>query len=176
MRTALILLAVQGALGAFDTLYYHEWKLCLPARVHARHELALHAARDFAYAALFGTIGWLTWNGVLASACFALLGAEIAITLWDFTEEDRTRTLPPGERVMHSIMGIIYGAFLAHLVPQVFAWMRLPTGFARAHHGSIAWLLTAMAAGVFLSGVRDMASALPHGEGERHGKRKMPQP
>jgi len=30
--TALWLLAIQGAIGAFDTLYYHEWRARLPAR------------------------------------------------------------------------------------------------------------------------------------------------
>lgn len=57
MLTALWLLFAQGVLGAFDTLYYHEYKLRLPAQPHARHELQLHACRDFAYAVLFGTIG-----------------------------------------------------------------------------------------------------------------------
>ncbi len=63
---------------------------------------------------------------------------------------------------MHSIMGMIYGAFLAHLVPEVMQWARLPTGFAPVSYGWVSWLLTAMAAGVFLSGVRDLASALRH--------------
>jgi hypothetical protein len=159
MRTALILLAIQGALGAFDTLYYHEWKLCLPSRPHARLELALHGSRDLAYTLLFGTIGWLTWNGALAWAFGGLLVVEIAITLWDFVEEDRTRTLPAGERVMHAIMGIVYGAFLARLLPEVAGWLRRPTGFGLADHGALAWLLTLMAAGVFLSGLRDLVSA-----------------
>lgn len=160
MTTALVLLAIQGALGAFDTLYFHEWKLRLPSRPHARLELALHGSRDLAYTLLFGTIGWLTWNGALVWLFGALLAVEIVITLWDFVEEDRTRTLPAGERVMHAIMGIIYGAFLAHLLPAVAGWARRPTGFAPANHGLLAWLLTLMAAGVFLSGVRDLVSAL----------------
>jgi hypothetical protein len=160
MTTALILLAIQGALGAFDTLYYHEWKLRLPSRPHTRLELTLHASRDFAYTLLFATIGWLAWNGALAWLFVALLAAEIAITLWDFIEEDRIRTLPPGERAMHSIMGIIYGAFLAYLVPEVLRWAHLPSGFAPVSYGWLSWVLSAMAAGVFLSGVRDLASAL----------------
>ena len=31
MATALWLLAIQGAVGAFDTLYFHEWRARLPA-------------------------------------------------------------------------------------------------------------------------------------------------
>ena len=37
MLTALLLLCTQGLLGAFDTLYYHEYKLRLPQQAHARH-------------------------------------------------------------------------------------------------------------------------------------------
>ena len=34
--------------------------------------------------------------------------------------------LPAGERVMHTIMAIVYGAFLAHLLPQVLQWLSQP--------------------------------------------------
>lgn len=159
MQTALILLAAQGFLGAFDTLYYHEYKLRLPARQHARHELMLHALRDFIYALLFGTLGWLAWNGLLAGVLLLLLVAEIVLTLSDFLEEDRTRKLPPGERVMHAIMGILYGTFLAYLLPALLQWMRLPTGFTLTEHGWLNGLLVAMAFGVLLSGLRDLMSA-----------------
>jgi hypothetical protein len=162
MTTALTLLALLGALGAFDTLYYHEWKLRLPARAHARLELLLHASRDFTYALLFATIGWLTWNGMLAWVFAALLAAEIVFTLWDFVEEDRTRKLPAGERCMHAIMGITYGLFLAHLFPELVTWAHMPSGFARADYGAMAWLLTVMGLGVLLSGVRDLVSARRH--------------
>jgi uncharacterized protein len=159
MLTALWLLAAQGALGAFDTLYYHEYRLRLPAQPHARQELRLHAFRDFAYALLFGTVGWLTWNGLLAYLFLLLLLVEIVLTLSDFLEEDRIRKLPPGERVMHAIMGIVYGLFLAYLLPDVFRWRLEATGFGRTDYGLLSWLLTVMAVGVFLSGVRDLMSA-----------------
>lgn len=167
MLTALWLLAIQGMLGAFDTLYYHEYRLRLPARPYARRELQLHAIRDFLYALLFGSIGWLTWNGLLAWAFLALLIAEIIITLSDFLEEDRIRKLPPGERVMHAIMGIIYGLFLAYLLPAVFHWMHLPTGFDHVHFGWLSWLLSVMALGVLGSGIRDLVSALGRREWPR---------
>ncbi len=164
MNSALMLLALEGALGAFDTLYYHEWKLRLPTRPHARRELSLHAARDFAYALLFLTIGWLTWNGGLTALFAGLLAAEIGITLADFVEEDRTRTLPAGERCMHAVMGIVYGFFLAHLLPEVWHWASLPSGFAAVSHGWLSWLLTVMGIGVLLSGVRDWMSARSHSD------------
>lgn len=89
-----------------------------------------------------------------------LLLGEIVITLWDFIEEDKIRRLPPGERAMHAIMGIVYGAFLAHLIPQMLGWSRLDTGFGESYHGFPAWMLLTIAAGVFLSGIRDLAASV----------------
>lgn len=159
MLLALQLLLAQGILGTFDTLYYHEYKLRLPAQSHARNELRIHALRDFVYAILFGAIGWVTWDGLFAWVFALLLIVEIVLTLSDFLEEDRTRKLPPGERVMHAIMGIVYGLFLAYLIPNIWIWMQLPTGFGHVSYGLLSWVLSAMAAGVFFSGVRDMVSA-----------------
>jgi len=122
-------------------------------------ELTLHASRDFAYAILFASIGWLTGNGTLAWLLMLLLLFEIVVTLWDFIEEDRTRVLPPGERAGHAIMGILYGVFLAHLWPSLRHWAGLSTGFTPARYGWLSWLLTAMGIGVLLSGIRDLVSA-----------------
>ncbi len=158
MSTALYLLLAQSLLGAFDTLYYHEYRLKLPRQPHARRELRLHAYRDAIYALLLATLGWVAWQGWLAALLLAFLIAEIAITLTDFVEEDRTRRLPPGERVMHALMGIVYGLFLAQLFPQLLRWGRLPAGFSPVHHGAVSWLLSLLALGVFLSGIRDYLS------------------
>lgn len=159
MLTALYLLLAQGALGAFDTLYYHEYKLRLPAQPHAANELRLHAFRDFVYALLFGTIGWLEWQGIFSYVFLGLLLTEIAITLMDFVEEDRIRKLPAGERVMHALMGILYGLFLACLLPTVWRWMHGSTGLIRISYGILSPLLTVMAGGVLLSGIRDLVSS-----------------
>ncbi len=159
MRTAIWLLLVQASLGAFDTLYYHEYKLKLASGAHTGLELRLHAARDFAYAIIIGSLGFLTWNGSFAWVLLALLLGEICITLWDFIEEDKIRTLPAGERAMHAIMGIVYGAFLAFLIPQMLTWARLDSGFGASNHGFPAWILLVLAAGVFVSGVRDLLAS-----------------
>jgi len=162
MTIAIWLLVVQATLGAFDTLYYHEYRLRLPHGHGTRTELRLHASRDFAYAIIIGSLGFLTWNGALAWVLFALLAGEIAITLWDFIEEDRIRKLPAGERAMHGVMGIVYGAFLAYLLPEMLRWQLAPTGFGQSYHGFPAWVLAVLAAGVFVSGVRDLhASSRP---------------
>ena len=162
MNAAIWLLFVQALLGAFDTLYYHELKLKLPHGQGTRTELRLHAARDFAYAVIIGSLGFVIWNGALAWVLFGILLAEIVITLWDFIEEDRIRRLPAGERAMHAVMGIVYGAFLAFLLPEMWRWSVAPTGFGRSDHGFPALVLSALAIGVLLSGVRDLvASARP---------------
>ena len=160
MNTAVWLLMVQACLGAFDTLYYHEYKLRLPHGDHTQVELRLHAARDFAYAIIIGTLGWVTWLGPWAYVLALLLLTEIVITLWDFIEEDKVRTLPPGERAMHAVMGIVYGAFLAYLVPEMVKWAAQPAGFGPKYHGFPTWVLSVVAVGVLVSGVRDLAASL----------------
>jgi hypothetical protein len=159
MLIALYLLLIQGLLGAFDTLYYHEYQQQLPRNASAKVELRLHASRDFAYTIVFGSLGWALWHGAWAWVFLAILIFEIGITLWDFIEEDLTRRLPAGERAMHTVMAIVYGAFLANLIPQVLLWISQPTGFAAVNQGWLSWLLSAFAAGVFFSGIRDVVAS-----------------
>jgi uncharacterized protein len=155
MNTVLYIAIVQAALGAFDTLYFHEFKLQLPKTVTAAKELRLHAARDFAYATVFFSLGWLEWHGAMAVVFSLVILTEFIITMWDFIEEDGTRKLPKGERIMHSVMGIVYGIWIAYLAPILWDWWQMPTGFARADHGVLSWIMGAMALGVFASGIRD---------------------
>jgi hypothetical protein len=167
----LSLLAVQGALGAFDTVYYHEWRARLPAHgARVGTELKLHAARDFIYAIVFGTLPSVAWEGAWAFVLGALLAAEIGITLADFIVEDRVRRplggVYSGERATHAVMEIVYGAMLALLVPVMVRWSFLPTALAATVDPggpplpALVWILRAMAVGVFLSGLRDLAAAL----------------
>jgi hypothetical protein len=168
MSTALWLLAIQGVLGAFDTLYYHEWRARLAARVPGtRPELLLHAARDFLYALLFGSLPWLAWRGAWAAVLALVIATEILITLADFVVEDQVRRplggVFPGERCMHAVMAILYGAVLAHLVPELLSWWSEPTGLELAPvplPEALRLSLGLMAAGVFGSGVRDLYAAL----------------
>jgi hypothetical protein len=166
MNQALWLLALQGLLGAFDTLYYHEWRARLTARGPAAYpELRLHAARDFLYALLFATLPALLFRGVSALGLALVLLAEIVITLQDFMIEDRVRAgfggVLPGERATHAIMGIVYGAMLACLIPTLRAWWQAPTALVYAGASvpeGLRLVLWAMAAGVALSGVRDLGA------------------
>ncbi len=159
MLIALYLLLAQGLLGAFDTLWYHEYKQQLPRNASAKIELRLHASRDFAYAVVFGSLAWMLWLGSWAWLFLAILVFEIGITLWDFIEEDISRRLPAGERVMHTIMAIIYGAFLAKLLPEVFQWTSQNTELLFVDRGVLSWILTVFAIGVFLSGIRDVVAS-----------------
>jgi hypothetical protein len=67
-----------------------------------------------------------------------------------------------GERVMHGIMGIVYGAMLANMMPTLRTWWAEPTRFVYSPapiSGALRWLMILMAMGVFLSGVRDLCAA-----------------
>lgn len=172
MTVTLWLLAIQGVIGAFDTLYYHEWRARLPARGRqAASELKLHAARDFFYTILFATLPWIAWQGAWVLVLAGVLVAEIALTLTDFVVEIAVRKqlgdVYAGERVTHAVMGILYGAMVAKLIPVMLDWWSQPTAF-RVEPGipdRLHWSLSVMAAGVLLSGLRDLYAALelPYG-------------
>ena len=173
MNVALWLLATLGIIGAFDTFYYHEWRARLPAQGRlAAPELKIHAVRDFFYAILFGTLPWLGWHGRWVLVLAAVIVIEIVLTLWDFVIEIAVRKplgdVYAGERVTHAFMGIIYGAMVACLIPVMWRWWSLPTRLIHERHdvpSALIGVLLIMAAGVFLSGVRDLYAALefPHG-------------
>jgi len=139
-------LAIQGALGAVDTLLNHELIERLRQRPEARREVGLHAVREAIYAALFLGLGWFAWHGAAAAAVAALLTAEIVVTLLDESVENRIRVLPQNERALHVVMTLNYGVLLALAVPVLLEWSRRPAALAPAHNGWLAWLLSAFAA------------------------------
>lgn len=168
MLMVLVLLTIQGVIGAFDTLYYHEWKARLVARGKAAAvELRIHALRDFLYAVLFASLPWIAWHGWWVLLLAAVLVAEIILTMVDFVVEIQVRKplgdVYAGERITHAIMAILYGSMLAHLLPVMAEWRRLPTDFAAPSAeipSSLRWTMTFLALGVFLSGVRDLYATL----------------
>ena len=173
MIVALWLLGLQGVIGAFDTIYYHEWRARLPARGRqAASELKLHAARDFFYAVLFATLPWIAWQGRWVLVLVGVIVAEIVLTLTDFVVEIAVRKqlgdVYAGERVTHAVMGILYGAMVANLIPVMIQWWTRPTALVSESAdipALLQWGLVVMAGGVFFSGVRDLYAALelPHG-------------
>jgi hypothetical protein len=159
MKTVIYIAIIQALLGAFDTLYYHEYQQQLPRSKLARKELRLHALRDFAYTLIFLTFAWMEWHGLFGILFSLIICSEIVITIVDFVEEDRTRKLPAGERAMHTLMAIVYGSLLAYLIPLVFNWCNGPSEILFIHYGILSWIMTFAGIAVFLSGVRDWVAS-----------------
>lgn len=155
MNAVFALMAVQALLGGFDNLWHHELHAKLPQRRAARRELALHATREGSYGVVFAALAWTQWHGVLALLLGALLLAEVGVTLADFLEEDRTRQLPPFERVLHTVLALTYGLFLAALAPHLVDWARQPAGIAWTPHGLVSWVFSACSAGLFAWSARN---------------------
>ncbi len=159
MTLVLLILVIQGVLGALDTIWHHELAIGLPSQPGARKELSLHAARSTIYGGVFLVLAWLRPGGVWALLLAALLAVEIVITLEDFLVEDRTRRLPPSERVLHTVMAVGYGVFLAAFAPVLFAWVQLDSAITLEPRGLLGWISTALGAGALLSGGRDAIAA-----------------
>jgi uncharacterized protein (TIGR01777 family) len=162
MTLVFSLLTIQTLLGALDTVWNHEMCERLPARRSARHELALHAAREFIYGLLFLALAWREWHGAWAAliACGLLL--ELAVTIADFVVEDRTRRLPAFERVLHTVLTLMFGVLLMAIAPVLLEWWRLPDDVVAADYGRFSVALAVFAAGMFAWGLRDALAALTH--------------
>lgn len=157
---ALQLMALQGCLGAFDTLYHHEFGEALAQRASARRELGIHALRASIYGLLFVGLACWEWHGAWAGVLAAAFALEIGLTLWDFVVEDRSRLLPASERLTHTILAINGGAFIALLALQLPGWLALPTAFVWHPQGWLSVFLALCGVGVALSGLRDGLAAL----------------
>ncbi|MFL6680147.1 MAG: TIGR01777 family oxidoreductase [Burkholderiaceae bacterium] len=155
MNAVFAILAAQALLGGFDNLWHHELHAKLPQRRSARRELALHAAREAIYGVVFLALAWTQWHGAFALLLGALLLVEVVITLADFLEEDRSRRLPPFERVLHTVLALTYGLFLAVLAPHLVDWARQPTGVVWTPHGVVSLAFSVCAAGVAAWSVRN---------------------
>ena len=153
------LIAIQIAMGAFDTFYHHEITQRLAWRPSQRHELQLHGVRNMLYALLFLTLGWLEPHGLAAMAIIVVLVVEVVITLMDFVEEDISRKLPASERINHTLLALNYGAILILLLPVLMEWAELPTSITAAYYGLWSMLAAVSAIGVGLFGLRDLAAS-----------------
>lgn len=160
MSPIFALLTAQALLGAFDHLWNHKLNEHLPAKRSAATEIALHSARDCIYGVIFIQFGWLEPHGAWAALFAAMLGIEILITLTDFVVEDRTRRLPPGERILHTVLAINFGMFLVLLAPLLSQWWHLPTALTAVRHGTWSELFALFALGAFTFGIRNALAAL----------------
>src|SRR5258707_4454152 len=102
------LIAIQIAMGAFDTFYHHEMTERLAWRPSQRHELQLHSIRNALYALLFLSLGWSEVHGFWAMIALAGLLVEVFVTLMDFVDEDMSRKLPASERIHHTLLSLNY--------------------------------------------------------------------
>ncbi|MEJ8854063.1 TIGR01777 family oxidoreductase [Variovorax robiniae] len=155
MNAIFTLLFLQVLMGAFDNLWHHELEAKLPQRISARRELALHAAREAIYGVVFIGLAWFEWRGLFGFVLAALLLVEVAITLADFHEEDRTRRLSRFERGLHTVLTVGYGLFIGLFAPVLIDWSRSATALALTPHGWISWFFSASGFGVLAWSVRN---------------------
>jgi uncharacterized protein (TIGR01777 family) len=153
------LIAIQIAMAAFDTIYHHELTERLAWRPSQRHELLLHAARSFVYAALFLVLGFLVVKGLFAMLVIVALAVEVVITLADFIEEDMSRKLPATERVNHTLLAINYGAILVLIFPLLAAAAFEPTAVKLTSHGIWSALMVFACIGAIIFGLRDLLAS-----------------
>ena len=153
--TMLALLTLQILLGALDNILHHEITERLPSRPSARRELALHSAREGIYGCLFLVFAWIDPRGVFATCVLLLLAAEIVITIADFLEEDHTRNLPRLERVLHTLLAIFYGGFLASTIPWLSLHALDTSGVTYVSHGVYSWFFSISSVGVFAFSIRN---------------------
>src|SRR5258707_10005115 len=153
------LIAIQIAMGAFDTFYHHEMTERLAWRPSQRHELQLHCVRNTLYALLFLTLGWLEVRGFWAMIVIAVLVVEVVVTLMDFVEEDLSRRLPASERINHTLLALNYGAILVLLLRVLIEWAGEPAAVTLVDHGWLAIAATICAAAVAVFGLRDLVAS-----------------
>jgi uncharacterized protein (TIGR01777 family) len=171
---ALQLMAAQGLLGAFDTLYHHEFTEALPSRRSARKELWIHATRASFYSMLFVGLSAWKWHGLWALLLMIIFTVEILLTLWDFVIEDKTRLLPATERVTHTVLAINGGAFITLLALTFPSWYAQPTELQWEYQGALSIFLALCGVGVGLSGIRDGFAAYSLGKLTNNEEKKMP--
>jgi uncharacterized protein len=154
-----ILICAQIVLGATDTLLHHEFMERLAWRKSQIHELQLHGIRNLLYSIVFLALGLTEIYGFHAAFALLLLYGELIVTLKDFVEEDRTRKLPPSERVLHTVLALNYGAILMGVTPILWAHAGQPTGIVFAFHG--VWTIPCVVAGfgTIVFGLRDLGAS-----------------
>jgi hypothetical protein len=86
----------------------------------------------------------------------------VAVTIADFVVEDRTRRLPAFERVLHTVLTLLFGVLLMAIAPVLLEWWSQPTGVVATNNGGFSVLLSLFAVGMTAWGVRDAVAALGH--------------
>jgi len=128
MKTASILLAIIGLLGAFDIAYFHWYKCRLSSRPESRLEVWIHVARGVIYALQFAIVPNVRFHGAFYVAFAALFAADIAVAWTDVAIEPASRRsqggLPRGEYFMHIVLSVLVGVYLHAIAADSIAWPR----------------------------------------------------
>ena len=159
MELFINLMIAQALMGAFDTLYHHEFKVALPRCPSAQLELSIHAIRSLLYSTVFLGLAWYEWGGYWVFLLISIVLIEVFLTLWDFVIEDGSRLLPMSERITHTLLAINGGAAFVLLATELPEWFSRTTDFYYVSYGWQSWFLTVGAIGVALSGIRDAFAA-----------------
>jgi hypothetical protein len=167
MNAANYLLLALGILGGLDILLYHSISHGIRSHHESRYELLTHAMRGPTYAALFFVTPNFEPHGGWAILFALLLLFDISISVADFALESNSRAalggLPPGEYILHMIMAMLFGAFVATLTPSLWDWSARETALITKPTLAPFWLrltLPVFALCVLYSGLADLLAAL----------------
>ena len=165
MLAASWLLVLLGVLGASDIWLFHTRAHHLHDHAPARAELVTHFLRGPTYFLLFLFVPNFGFHGGAMLALLALLAFDVAISIADFWLEPASRRelggLPRGEYVLHVVMAMLFGALVATVIAAHGHQLHEPTALRWLALGEQPWLralLAAMAIGVLISGLSDLAA------------------
>jgi hypothetical protein len=166
MIVANYLLLALGVMGATDILLYHSVSHGIRAHQESRSELITHALRGPTYAVLFLVTPNSEMRGAWAIFFMALLLFDVGISIADFWLERASRAafggLPSGEYVLHMLMAMVFGAFVACAAPNLWRGAAMKTALIGRDDLAGGWARAALAifaAGVLVSGAMDALAA-----------------
>ncbi len=154
------ILSLQVIIGSFISLWHHELIEKLPSEINARHELALHAARELIYSIIFFGLAWYEWRGSYSIILSALFFIMLMVSLCDIIIEDKTRKLSTLERILQTILVINIGIFLAVFYPILSNWFSSNSVMKPINYGVWSWILTLYSAGTLIWSLRLIYAAM----------------
>ncbi|WP_394830654.1 SRPBCC family protein [Pendulispora rubella] len=142
MLTACIVLAIMGAVGAFDMAYFHTYKAQLGKRPESRIEAWVHVVRSFVYAAQFALVPNVRLGGTYYFALVGLFVLDVAVAALDVAIEPASRRsqggLPAGEYAAHVFLSVLAGVLLHAVFSASAGWHTLPTAIVLEPHAPAA--------------------------------------
>jgi len=167
MEIATYLLFLLGLLGAADIVFFHSISHGIRNHPNSRHELISHSLRGPTYGALFILIPNFAMFGSFYWILFGLLIFDFGISIWDFSIERESRRflggLPTGEYLLHIMIAMLFGAFVAMVFLSTKEWCTMTTQVifqpVKVHY-SLRITLTIMAVLVIISGFQDAIAVL----------------